>query len=127
MSGAAHAGDQLFHEPAEPALRVRRAFAVADVQHLAGIGADREDRVIPKLAGVPVARALLTVGVDFADEAVDVDHQWPVPRSAAGGPRAGERDIEHAVELADVPERERAQERPECRRRHHPVPQDQAG
>ena len=40
--------------------------------------------MIPKLAGVPVARALLTVGVDLADEAVDVDHQRPVPRPGAG-------------------------------------------
>ncbi len=61
VSGAADAGEQLFHEPAKPALRVRRAFAVTDMQHLAGIAADREDRVIPKLLGVPVGRALLTV------------------------------------------------------------------
>ena len=46
-------------------------------------------------------------------------------RTGARLPRARERAIENVVELADVPERERAQERPERRWRHHPMPEQQ--
>jgi hypothetical protein len=74
--------EQLFHEPAKPALRVRLPLTVTDVQHLAGIRTDRENRVIPKLARVPVAGALLALGADLPNEAVDVDHQRPVARPA---------------------------------------------
>jgi hypothetical protein len=42
------------------------------VQHLAGVGADGEDRVIPELAGVTVGGALLLIAVNLTDEAVDV-------------------------------------------------------
>jgi hypothetical protein len=41
-------------------------------------------------------------------------------------PRPRKRADKDMVELSDMPERERAQERPERRGRHHPVPQDQA-
>ena len=82
--------------------------------------------MIPELLGVPVAGALFLVAVDLADEAVDIDHQRPVTRPGARGPRARERLVEHPVELPDVPEGERPQKRPERRRRHHPMPQDQA-
>ncbi len=126
VAGAINTGEHFLDEPASAAQRVRPAVAVADMQHLAGIRAGREDRVIPKLTCVSVGRTLLGAAVDLADEAVQVDHQRPVTRPGASLPRAGERDVEHPVELADVPEGERAQERPQCRRGHHPVPEDQA-
>jgi hypothetical protein len=125
--GAADAGEQLVDESGSAALGVRLALAVADVQHLAGVRADGEDRVIPELAGVPVAGALLLLAVDLADEAVEIDHQRPVPGSRPGLPRARERDIKHAVELADMPERERPQERSERGGGHHPVPENELG
>ena len=37
MPGATHTGKQLVNEPRDPALRVRLALAVTDVQHLAGV------------------------------------------------------------------------------------------
>jgi hypothetical protein len=43
VPGTAHAGEQLIHEPGGAAL------GVGLVEHLARVGADREDRVIPEL------------------------------------------------------------------------------
>jgi hypothetical protein len=51
----------------------------------------------------------------------------PSPTPAPGLPRPPERDIKDTVELADMPEGERAQERPHRRGRHDPVPEDQPG
>jgi hypothetical protein len=45
--------------------------------------------------------------VDLADEAVEIDHQRALARTRARLPRARKRDVEHAVELADMPKRER--------------------
>jgi hypothetical protein len=39
------------NEPATPALGVRLSLAVADVQHLAGVGPDRKDRVDTQAGG----------------------------------------------------------------------------
>jgi hypothetical protein len=61
--------------------------------------------------------------VDLTDEAVDVDDQAPAARSAAGRPGTPERLAEHPVELAHVPEGERPQERPQCRRRRDAMAQ----
>jgi hypothetical protein len=83
------------------------------VQHFAGVGANREDRVVAALACVAERRALLTAPEDLTDEGVDVDDQSPVARARAGVPRAPERLGQDAVELAHVAERERAQKRPE--------------
>ncbi|MGH2902832.1 MAG: hypothetical protein ACRDK7_04510 [Solirubrobacteraceae bacterium] len=51
----------------------------------------------------------------------------PSPGSVPAPHARGGRDVEHTVELADVPERERPQEGAQCRGCHHPMPQDQAG
>ena len=79
------AREQLLDEADGAALRVCFAFAVADVQHLAGVRASREDRVVAELTGVAVGRALLLVTVDLADEVVDVDTNaaHPAPASDA--------------------------------------------
>jgi len=103
-AGAPDAGEQLVDEAQRPALRVRRTLAQANMQDLAGIGARREDRVVAELVRVAVARALLGVTVDLADETVDVDHQPPHARAGARLPRALERLRQDSVELADMPE-----------------------
>ncbi len=87
------------------------------MQDLAGVGARGEDRVIAANAGVAERGALLLGSEDLADEGVDVDDQTTVARAGARGPRASERLAQDAVELADVPERERAQKRPQRRGR----------
>jgi hypothetical protein len=97
------------------------------VQHLAGVRPSRQQRVVAALAGVAERRPLLGAAVNLADEAVDIDDQAPVARPGARRPCPPERLAEHAVELADVPERERAQERPERRRRCDRVTEDLAG
>jgi len=83
-----------------------------------------QQRLVAELAGVAVAGALLVVPVDLADERVNVDDQ---PLVAWAGAGAAQRLGQDAVELTDVPERERAQERPERRRRHRPVTDDLVG
>ena len=62
-------GMQLLDEPQRTARGVRRALPRADVQHLAGLCAGREDRVIPPLVGVPIAGTLLVIAIDLTDEA----------------------------------------------------------
>ena len=94
------------------------------MQDLAAVGAGREDRVISALAGVAERRALLGMAEDLPDERIDVHDQSLIARAGTGLPRAREAVGEHPVELAHMPERERAQERPERRRRRHAVPED---
>ncbi|MDP9346199.1 MAG: hypothetical protein M3P44_10820, partial [Actinomycetota bacterium] len=97
------------------------------MQHLAGVRARGEDRVITALAGVAKRCALLFAAVNLADERVDVDDQPAGRRSGARLPRARERVGQDAVELADMPKRERAQKRAQRRRRRDPVTEDLAG
>ncbi len=96
------------------------------MQELAGVRARGEDRVVAARARVAERRALLGVAVHLADEGVDVDDQARLTGAGTGLPRARERLAEHAVELAHVPERERAQERPQRRGRRHPAAQQPA-
>ena len=86
------------------------------MQHLPGLSAGRDDRVIPPLVGVPVAGALLPVAIDLTDKAVHIDDESLTTWAGAGRPGPHETVSQHAVELADVPERERAQKRPQRRR-----------
>ena len=83
--------------------------------------------LISELVGVAVAGALLGIAIDLADEAVDIDdqplaRQGPRPRPMPG-PGLGQ----HAVELTDMPERERAQKRPQRRRGRHLVTEHLTG
>ena len=80
-AGTVDARDELLAEAQHPLLRVRRPLAQADVQHLAGVRAGGEDRVIPEQLGVAVGGALLQTAADLADEAVDIDDQPPVARA----------------------------------------------
>ena len=60
-AGTLHAGDQLISEPQHPARASGLPLAQADVEHLAGVRAAGEHRVIPTLLGVPEPDALLLV------------------------------------------------------------------
>jgi hypothetical protein len=120
------AGDQLLTEALDPLLRVRRPVPEPDVQRLAGVRARGEDRVVAEDPGVPVGGALLAVATDLADEAVDIDHQPSRAGTGPGLPRARQRLGQQLVQLAHVPEREGAQERPERRRRRDPASEQPA-
>ena len=97
------------------------------MQHLAGVRARSEDRVIAALVRIPKADALLGIAMHLADEAVGVDDQATVTGSGARSPRASDALVKHAVKLADMPERERAQERPQRRRRRDHMAEHRAG
>ncbi len=125
-AGAVDAGDQLLAEALDPLLCVGRSLAQADVQRLPGVGARGQQRVVPVELGVAVGGALLVVAADLTDEAVDVDHQPAVARAGAGLPGPLDRPAQQRVELADVPERQRAQERAERRWRGDPAAQQPA-
>ena len=124
---APDAGEQLVDEAQRAALGVGLPLALADVQDLAGAGTGGQQWVVAELLGVAVAGTLLGVAMDLADEAVDVDHQSRLAGAGARLPRSAKRLVEHAIELADMPEGERAQERAERRRGHRPVPQNRLG
>ena len=79
--------------------------------------------MVAALTCVAERGALLGATVDLADKRIDIDDQTPVAGAGARPPRAREREAEHPVELADVPERERAQKRPQRRRRRHHMPE----
>jgi hypothetical protein len=76
--------------------------------------------------GVAVGGALLEAAADLADEAVDIDHQPAVARAGTGLPRALNRPAQQRVELTDMPERKRAQKRPQRRRGRDPAPEQSA-
>ena len=120
---AVDAGKQLLDEAQRALGAGGRALPEAHVQDLAGVRARGEHRVIAALAGVAERGALLAVAVNLADEAVDIDDQPSRAGSGPGVPRACQRDARHAIELAHVPERERAQKRTERRRRRDPAAQ----
>jgi len=106
---------------------VGAAGAQPGVQHLAGVGSGRQQRVVAELSGVAVAGALLAMPADLDDGGVHVDGHRPIARAGAGGPRAGEDLLGEAVELAGVAEGERAQERPDGGRRQDAVAEHGAG
>jgi hypothetical protein len=85
------------------------------VQHLAGVGAGGQQRAVAQHPGVAVGGPLLVVAVDLADGGVDVDRHRRLAGTGAGRPRPAQGDLGDSVELADVAEGERAQERPQRR------------
>jgi hypothetical protein len=97
------------------------------VQHLTAVGAEGQQWVQAEPAGVAVAGTLLVVAVGLADRGVHVHGQRPVTGTRAGHPCSAQQLAEHAVELADVPEGERSQPRPDRGGRHHAVAEDRAG
>lgn len=80
-AGAPHPGDELLDEPLVASLR--RAFAEPGVQHLAGAGPAREDRVVAEDPRVAVGGALLLLAVHLTDRGVQVDRHRGLPRTGA--------------------------------------------
>ena len=78
---------------------------------------------IPELARVAVRGAVFVFAVHLTHRRVEIDCHWIGARSRAEAPRAPQRFADHPVELADMTERERPQERPQRRGSHHPEPQ----
>jgi hypothetical protein len=116
--------DQLLDEAQRTAPRTGGALALTDVEQLAGSLPACDQGVVAALAGIAVGGAPLLVTVDLADEAVDVDDEPPRGRARTRRPGSPQRLTEYAVELAHVPEGERAQERAERRRGHRLVAQN---
>jgi hypothetical protein len=83
--------------------------------------------MVAKGPGVAEGGAALVVAVDLADGGVQVDRHWRIAWPGAGRPSLGHDGLGHAVELADVPEGERAQERPQRRRGHDAVAEHRRG
>ena len=70
--------------------------------------------MIAPLAGVVVApRPLLRQPVGLADGGIQVDGEWCVAGSRAGGPGPGQQLPAHPIQLADVAPPEAAQEGPQ--------------
>ena len=123
-AGSAHAGDGLFDEPSCPPSGVGRSGPKPQVQDFAGLGPGGQQRVVAALAGVTERGSLLGVTVNLDDGGVHVDGQRAIAGAGTGRPRPTQSDISNAVELADMTEGERPQERAHRRRRHGPVRKD---
>jgi hypothetical protein len=125
--GPADPTGQLVDEPLSPAGGVGRAGAHAQVEHLAGVGPAGQQRMVAKPVGVAVGGPTLGVAVDLAHRGIEVHRQLLLARASAGGPRPGQQGLGDPIELADVAEGERAQERAQRRGGHHPVPEHLGG
>jgi hypothetical protein len=116
-SGPADPGDELFDEATVAS--IGGAFAQPGVQHLPGVSPGGQQRVVAEHSGVAVGGALLGLAVDFTDRRVQIDRHRSVTGTGAELPGPPDRLADHPIELADVPEGERPQERAQRRRRHH--------
>jgi hypothetical protein len=96
-------------------------------EHLTAVSTRSEQRMVAKRVGVAVGSALLVVAVHLAHRRVQVHGHRPTTGSGTSGPRPGKDLLGEPVELADVPEGERAQERPQGGGGHDPVAQQLAG
>jgi hypothetical protein len=92
------------------------------MQHLARARAGREDRVVAALARIAEAGALLLGTVHLPDEGVDLDHKTLAAGSRADRPGSPDRHRQQPLQLAHMPEAERAQEDAERRGRQHALP-----
>jgi len=71
-----------------PRAELADPVAGADVKHLSGAGARRDDRVVFELVGVSVAGALRVIAIDLADKRIDVHDQALITRTSGGRPGA---------------------------------------
>ena len=111
-----------------PARGVRRALAGTDVQHLAGLARAWRGSGGSRACGCSRTRrpACRSRGPHRRTNR----RRRPAAPSPGPAPAAHARarlSREHPVELADVPERERAQERPQRRRRRDAMPEHRRG
>ena len=122
-AGAAHPGDELVDEPAGAALGVGLPFAHPGVQHLTGVGPGGEDRVVAEHLGVAEPGAVLVRCRRPRQivESMSITN-GPAPGPAPERPGPLEHPADDGFELADMTEREGAQERAQRRRGHHPMP-----
>ena len=67
------------------------------------------------------------MAVDLAHRRIEVHRQLLCARTGTGGPGSAQQGLGDAVELANVAEGERPQERAQGRGRHHPMPEDLLG
>jgi len=125
--GPADPTGQLVTEPLSPAAGIGRAGAHPKVEQLPGVGPAGQQRVVAKPVGVAVGGPTLGVAVDLAHRGIEVHRQLLGARAGAGGPRSGQEGLGDPVQLADVAEGERAQERAQRRGGHHPMPEDLLG
>ena len=103
------------------------ALAHPGMQHLAGVGPGGQQRVVAESTGVAVGGAVFGFAVHLADRRVQIDRHRRAAGPGARRPGPPDRLGDHGVELADVTEGERAQERAQRRRRHHPERQHPLG
>src|SRR6188508_1726405 len=105
---------------APPRIAARTArYPLTDDHRRGAVGAHRCDqRVQPAHPGVAVSRTLFTVPVDFDDRVVDVHEDGAVDPGDDRGPigQPAQKPGPDGIELADVPEGEFTQERPQRRR-----------
>ena len=93
-----------------------RAPSHPGVHHLPGARTGGEQWVEAEDFGVTVRGALFLFAVHLGHGRVEVDHQVFVGfGSRTRGPRVGQHPADDLVELADMAERERAEERPDRR------------
>ena len=120
-AGTTHPRDQLVDEPLRAALALRRSLPQAHVQHLARCRPGSPASGGSRAARVPVSRrpaCRSPAPRRRTSRGRSPAAPRPGPRPP---PRAADDSAEHPVELAHMPERERAQERPQRRGRHHPM------
>ena len=79
-------------------------------EHLTAISTGGNQRVVAEPMGVAVGGALLCVAVHLAHRGVQVHRHRPITRARPSRPRPAQELVGEPVELADVPEGERAQE-----------------
>ena len=99
------------------------AAAQACVQHLAGLGAGRHQRVIAQLAGVPVGGAGFGLAGNLTDRRVHIDGHRRLAGTAPGAPRPGQDLPCGLVQPPDMTPDQRAQESPHRGRRRRGEPQ----
>jgi hypothetical protein len=97
------------------------------MQHLAGVSAGGQQRVVAEHPGVAVGSPTLVVAVDLADGGVHVDDHWAIAGAGARRPCPAQDGLGDPVELADVAEGEGAQERLQRAWCHHPVAEHLGG
>lgn len=119
-AGAPDAGDELVDETLRASGGVGRPFAHPGMEHFAGVGPGRQQRVVAQHLRVAESRALLLLPGDLAYGRVDIDDEAPCFRSRSQGPRPPEGLTDDGLELADVTEGEGPQERPQRRGGHDP-------